>query len=612
MQTNPRERDPMMSESPDVDVLIVGMGPTGLTAALALAQQGLTVRAVSRWHWLANSPRAHITNQRAMEVYRDLGIEEEATKQGTPWDLMGDTPVAVTMAGTEIARMQTWGTGDLRRGDYLQASPCPLLDIPQPYIEPVILNAAAHAGARFVFNTEYISHVQHENHVIATFEDLITGHRYDVFARYLIGADGARSQTVEQLGLPLHGHMARAGQAYIRFRGDLSAYLDVRPSVLNWFVNSAGAFGEIGLGSLRNVRPWNDWMCGFGFDMTQGEPSMSNEEAAEKIRAIVGDPDFDPEIVDIMIWYVNQQYATEYGRERVYCAGDAVHRHPPSSGLGLNTCVQDAHNLAWKLAYVVKGYAGEGLLATYSDERAPVGKQIVERANQSRLDYAPLRAALSVPDAPDPLAAGLARVQAPTPEGAVARQALREALELKDYEFNAEGVELNQRYDSRAVIPESGAGREEFTRDPQLYVQATTRPGAKLPHAWLVGERKSKISTLDVVGKGKFTLITGLSGTAWTQAADCLDLPFLRVVVIDADGARDLYANWQRIREIEENGALLVRPDGFVAWRHLSAITGTDEAEAALRQALAQILDRPGLLSVRPTEIKSGRAASRC
>jgi 2,4-dichlorophenol 6-monooxygenase len=583
------ERDLTMSESPDVDVLIVGMGPTGLTSALALARQGVSVRANSRWHWLANSPRAHITNQRAMEVYRDLGIEDEATKQGVPWDLMGDTPVAVTMAGEEIARMQTWGTGHLRRGDYLQASPCPLLDIPQPYIEPVILNAAAHAGARFAFNTEYLSHVQHSEGVVATFRDLLTGHEYDVSARYLIGADGARSGIVEQLELPMHGHLARAGQAYIRFRGDLSRYLDTRPSVLNWFVNSAGAFGEIGLGSLRNVRPWNDWMCGFGFDMSHGEPTMSNAEAVEKVRSIVGEPDFEPEIVDIMIWYVNQQYASEYGRGRVFCGGDAVHRHPPSSGLGLNTCVQDAHNLAWKLAYVIQGHAGPGLLDSYTAERAPVGRQIVERANQSRLDYAPLREALSVPDAADPLAAGLARIKAPTPDGAAARQALREALELKDYEFNAEGVELNQRYTSHAVIADADAEPEIFARDPQLFVQATTRPGAKLPHTWLVGKDKKKISTLDVVGRGRFT------GTAWTQAAQRLDLPFLRNVVIDADGARDLYANWQRIREIDEDGAILVRPDGVVAWRHLHGVHSDEEAESALRRALAQILDRPSL-----------------
>ena len=122
----------------DTDVLVVGTGPTGSAAALALATYGVRVHTVTRWNWLANTPRAHITNQRAVEVLRDLGVEDEAAKYATPWELMGDTLFATSLAGDEIARLRTWGTGDERIGDYLQGSPCPLLDIPQPYLEPVL------------------------------------------------------------------------------------------------------------------------------------------------------------------------------------------------------------------------------------------------------------------------------------------------------------------------------------------------------------------------------------------------------------------------------------------------------------------------------------------
>ena len=138
------------------------------------------------------------------------------------------------------------------------------------------------------------------------------------------------------------------------------------------------------------------------------------------------------------------------------------------------------------------------------------------------------------------------------------RDALVQALELKNHEFNAQGVELNQRYVSDAVLPDPLAGDERWERDPELYLQATTRPGAKLPHVWLVDAKGERVSTLDLVGKGRFTLITGLAGTAWNDAVDELDLPFLEVLIVGGHGARDPYLSWARGREIHEAGAVLV------------------------------------------------------
>lgn len=147
----------------DTDVVIVGLGPAGGTAALALASYGIRVHAVSMFPWVANSPRAHITNQRAVEVLRDLGVEDEARNYATPWDQMGDTLFTTSLAGEEIVRMQTWGTGDIRYGDYLSGSPCTMLDIPQPLMEPVLIKNAAERGAVISFNTEYLDHAQDED-----------------------------------------------------------------------------------------------------------------------------------------------------------------------------------------------------------------------------------------------------------------------------------------------------------------------------------------------------------------------------------------------------------------------------------------------------------------
>lgn len=581
-----------MAASPqfDTDVLIVGSGPTGATAALALASYGVRVHMISKWNWLADTPRAHITNQRAVEVLRDLGIENEVKKYATPWDQMGDTLFTTSLAGEEIARLRTWGTGDDRKGDYVNGSPCPLLDVIQPIMESLLFKNAAARGATFSFNTEYLSHEQDAEGVDVTLEDRLSGRRYGMRAKFLVGADGARSKVLDDLGLPIEGQMARAGTFYVNFNADLSRYVQHRPSILHWIITPSASFGEIGMGLLRAIRPWDQWIAGWGFDIAKGEPEYSDDVTRQQIRTLVGDPNLEIEIVRKSVWYVNQAYATQYSKGRVFCGGDAVHRHPPSSGLGSNTCIQDAFNLAWKLAFVIKGYAGDRLHDSYSSERAPVGRQIVERANQSRLDYAPLKACFRVEGAENPVAAGLARLRDPGPEGAKARVALQAALELKNTEFNAQGTEMNQRYVSSAVIADVQDGEEVWQRDKGLHLQETTRAGAKIPHAWLVDRRGLRVSTLDVTGKGKFSIVTGLAGQAWVAAAQELDLPYLRVIVVGEGDSLDPYGEWQRKREIDEAGALLIRPDGYVAWRRCEAIYEVAEAKLLLRSALSSVL----------------------
>ena len=565
----------------------------GATTAIALAKYGVRVHVVNRYNWTANTPRAHITNQRAVEVFRDLEIEEDARRYATPWEWMGDTLFTTSLAGPEIARLRTWGTGDARVGDYMQASPCSMLDIPQDKVEPLLVKHAAASGAVLSFNTEYLGHEQDDDGVTVYLRDRLSNREYSVRARYLVGADGARSKVMDDAGLTLTGQHARAATAYVLFRADLTRYVAHRPSILYWIVTSGAAFGEIGQGLLRAIEPWNQWIAGWGFDMEKGEPDFSPEEVKKKIRILVGDPDLEIDLEGSSVWHVNQAHAPVYSKGRVFCGGDAVHRHPPSSGLGSNTCIQDAFNLAWKLAFVIKGHAGTRLLDSYTLERAPVGAQIVERANQSRKDYGPLNQCFRDTSAADQVAAGLEKLQAPDADGVARRAALAQALDLKNYEFNAQGVELNQRYASDAIVADVTVSEEAWKRDRQLYVQATTRPGAKLPHVWLVGRDGRRVSTLDVVGRGKFTLVTGIAGELWAQAAEDLCLPYLRSVVIGRVGALDSYYDWARVREIEESGALLVRPDGMVAWRcHSADGINAKRAGTELQQALSMLLSQ--------------------
>ena len=420
--------------------------------------------------------------------------------------------------------------------------------------------------------------------------DRLTGHERVIRSRYLVGADGARSRIVDQLSLPIEGRMGRAATIYTLFRADLAKYVQHRPSVLHWIITPGASYGEIGMGTLRAIRPWTQWIAGWGYDMAAGQPDTSPETVLPRIREMIGDPDVAIEVQNVTTWQINQAYATRYHSGRVFCAGDAVHRHPPSNDLGSNTSIQDAFNLAWKLAYVIRGWAAPALLESYSDERVPVGMQVVARANQSRADYGPVNEAFRTTGEADPIAAGLPSLRDPSRDGVARREAMRCAIELKNAEFNAQGIELNQRYESGAIIPDLHAGEEIWRRDKDLYLQATTRPGAKIPHVWLVDSTGRKVSTLDVTGHGQLCLVTGLAGRPWAAAADQLGLPYLRTVIVGAPCSQDPYFDWHRAREVDEAGAILVRPDGYIAWRHTAAADGQQEALELLHHAIGSVL----------------------
>src|SRR5260370_2085995 len=192
----------------ETDVLIIGAGPTGSTTALALANSGVRCHIVSRGNWMADSPRAHITNQGAKEVVRDLGMAEEVARYASPWELMGDTPFTTSLAGPELIRLRTWGTGDDRRGDYLRASPCGMVDIIQPLLEPILFQKAAEKGATFALNTEYIGHAQDSGGVTATLRDRLDGRQFTVRARDTLVAVGARAAACEDLDPPIESALA--------------------------------------------------------------------------------------------------------------------------------------------------------------------------------------------------------------------------------------------------------------------------------------------------------------------------------------------------------------------------------------------------------------------
>lgn len=577
----------------ETDVLIVGSGPAGASAALFLSTLGIDNIMVTKYRWTANTPRAHITNQRTMEIFRDLGIEDQVLAEATPHEKMGDTVFCTSIAGEELGRIRTWGTHPARQADYELASPSWNCDIPQNYLEPILVKNATVRGTQTRFSTEYLAHRQHADGVTAQVRDRVTGHEYEVRAKYLIGADGARSKVATEIDLPLEGRMDIAGSMNITFTADIAHLVEHRPSALYWVIQPGSNIGGIGAGLVRMVRPWYEWLIVWGYDINQGPPEVDDETAKGIVRNLLGVPDLDVEITGTSLWGNNEQYATHLQSGRVFCAGDALHKHPPSNGLGSNTSIQDSYNIAWKIASVLNGQAGSELLESYSVERAPIAKQIVLRANQSGREFAYLSEALGITDedSADEMRAKMNERKANTPAGVAKREALRRAMEIKNYEFNAHGVELGQFYESTAVVSD-GSARPESDRDAELYYQPSTVPGARLPHVW-VGNNRKQYSTHDLARSTHFTLFTGIAGETWAEAAlkvgRKLGVRVEPVIIGPGREITDLYFDWARIRAVDEDGAVLVRPDKHVCWRAWNLVAN---AETTLLEVMSSILHR--------------------
>lgn len=289
-----------------------------------------------------------------------------------------------------------------------------------------------------------------------------------------------------------------------------------------------------------------------------------------------------------------------------FLLGDAAHRHPPTYGLGSNTCVQDAYNLAWKIAYVARGLAGPGLLSSYALERQPVGAQLVRAANGAMDMHGGVWQAFGLLS-PDPVEAQriYSKLYEASPEGDAARRQLHEAFEYKTVEGRSLGLCGNQWYVSDAIyLGDEMEGRPALKgegirdiypgKEAVIELQVCTYPGSRLPHAKLdVPSRRNIISTHDLAGKGAFCLFTGYGGEKWQEAAEKITrdtgIPINTYKIGFGLEWQDVHREWYARRGVEDSGCVLVRPDRFVAWRSVKMV---DDCEGKLTQVLNKVLCR--------------------
>ncbi len=491
-----------------------------------------------------------------MELLRSWGLESEVGAVAVPAERYRGVIFLTRLAGTELGRIDL--RGDLAHDAEVDRwSPCQKTSCPQDMLEPVLKAAAEKlASAQVVFGTEVCDLRQDGERVTATLRDRESGTSREVHARYAIAADGPRGPTREHLNVSMTGPGAMGNQIGIYFKADLWRWIENRPYLLWWIYNpdTTGVF----IAQDGRFR----WTYNFAYDPTiESAEDFSKERCIELIRAAVGAADLEVEVCSVQSWQMQARLIDRLREGSVFFAGDAAHPLPPTGGQGMNTGLGDIHNLAWKLKLVLDGKAPERFLDSYNEERRPIAKFNVEQ---------------SVRNAEKMAASGLAGMLRNDPEvaqaiegaeGQTVRSRLAAAIPAQREHFEYNGQTLDIRYSGQCVIPDDTAAP---AYDVYAY-RPHASPGSRAPHMWVEGTQ-GRISLLDLFGDMHFTLLTTVKRQAYwrAMATDEAAAKRIDIRVFSVGRGGDLTpidTDFESVYGLSSTGAVLVRPDGHVAWR---------------------------------------------
>lgn len=531
----------------DTPVLIVGGGPVGLTMALLLARHGIRCvlaegRAAPRE---TSAPKAHVVNPRSLEILRSIGLDVEAIRAaGTPGKDQKWSYFMTRLTGQELGRIAL----DVPPADADAMTPTPLLNIAQPRFESFLRDAvAAQANIEVLLAHTFTACRADRDTVVSVF-DSDRGTR-EVRSAFLIGADGANSAVRDALAIPMSGNPALRPRVTIHFEADLRAIVKDRPAILYWILDPsvAGTFIAYDIDRTWVYTPR-------AMPETFDRALYSDAFCETMIRNAIGCEDVSLAIKHVVPWMMASEVATHYRRDRAFLIGDAAHRFPPTGGFGLNTGLQDAHNLAWKLAQHLRNPDGPDVLDSYEAERRPIA-EINARQSLHNSERLPVLFRL----ANDTIADG--RIK----EGDRAR--LQSEIATHREHFLSPGLQLGFSYGPPVRGP----------RDPTRFV-ASAGLGDRLPHAWMRRDGQ-RLSTLDLLDPTRFTLLAaGGEAAAWASRMRGRDLH-----VVTMDDRFRFETEWLATVGLSAGGLLLIRPDGHVA---LPATEAGGEGREKIEDAL--------------------------
>ena len=515
-----------------VPVLIAGAGPVGLALAIELAWRGIRCLIIEQGDGSVDFPTTNLANTRTCEHLRRWGIADRMRfESGYPTDYPRNYLFVTRMNGYAIARFDHPTNGDPKSRS--PHSPEGRLWISKPYFDPVLhTHVATLPTVELRYNTALESFQQDGRKVASKIIDVKSGRNETIETDYLVGCDGGRSIIQRQLGIQYQGVFAQGMNVAVLFRSPLLQYTSHGPAVQYQIINSQinGAIAavdgkELWRLNIRNVK----------------QELLDELNAPEKLSHALGEG-IPFELLAVRPWTGHCVVAEQYQNGRVFLAGDAAHLNWPAGGFGMNTGVGDAVDIGWKLAAVLQGWGGPKLLDSYTLERKPIAMINVNEAAEMRASF----------DNQTPFSP---KIEEDSEAGKELREQARAAIlrtRAKEFQHDSAGIELGYRYENSPICVSDGTLPPPL--DHGLYVPSTW-PGARAPHVWLRDGR----STLDLFGKG-FTLLilspTPTDTAAFDIAAKKIGLP-LAVIALDEP----------RVREIYERPAVLVRPDGHVAWR---------------------------------------------